>query len=118
MTKEAEALKAAILKAKLNLKTVSEAFYELRRSCICEFEPFTQEQLDDEWMSESAKCLTCGNYHGWRCKKSPDGVCHYFSKDGKVALLGNRECDIPPEHDDKYETDDCCIFCDMPEERK
>ena len=118
MSKNAEALKAAILQAKLNLKTASEAFYELRRNCICEFEPLTQEQLDDEWMSENAKCLICGGYHGWRCKESPDGVCHYFSKDGKVQLLGNRECDVPIDHDGSGESDDWCIFCGMPEERK
>lgn len=118
LSQDAESLKSAILQAKLNLKTASDAFYELKRNCICEFKPLTQKQLDDEWISETARCLICGECHGWRCKESPDGVCHYRSKDGKVELLGNRKCDIPPTHDPSNESDEWCIFCDMPEERK
>lgn len=118
MTKEAEALKIAISQAQLNLKTATQALHELIRNCVCEFEPLTESELNDEWMSKYSLCLICGTYHGWRCKESPDGICHYFSRDGKVQLLGNREYDLPLNHDKMGESYDTCIFCGSPKERK
>lgn len=69
-------------------------------------------------MSVSANCQGCHQYFGWRCKKSPDGVCHYYSEDGKIELIDNTQVPTPEDHDPDYETDDCCIFCGMPDERK
>lgn len=71
-------------------------------------------------MSEGADCLVCGeNFNmGWRCKISPDSICHYYSKDGKVKMIDNTLVDIPEWHDSKHENEDNCIFCGMPEERK
>ena len=124
LSKEALMLKSAIETAKMNLMAAAHAINELKQACVCEFEPLTQEQLDDEWMSEIANCVICGTSHGWRCKKSPDGVCHYFSNNGKVQLTGNRECDVPQkdeygeDYDAENESDDWCIFCGHPDERK
>ena len=36
---------------------------------------------------------------GWDCPESPDGVCHYFSKEGKVKLADGRSVRVPANHD-------------------
>jgi hypothetical protein len=76
------------------------------------------KDLDDEWMSVGAHCTTCGASFGWRCKQSPDGVCHYYSEDGQIELINGNKIPVTPDHDSEYETDDCCLFCGMPDERK
>ena len=59
---------------------------------------------------------------GWWCDKSPDNSCYYYSdeKDGSriVELCNGTEVALPKELDPEYETDDCCLFCGEPEERK
>jgi hypothetical protein len=90
----------------------------LKDTCPHTFKPLTQEQQDDPWMSEGARCTTCDTYFGWRCKVSPDQVCHYHTEDGKVVLINNTKVDPPKDHDPEYETYDNCIFCHHPEERK
>ena len=96
---------------------------QLETSCPHEFKPLTEKQLNDKWMSVFAKCLICGEFFGWRCKESPDGVCHYFTKivhgiRGVYLLDGTFHTDIPNAPDPDYETSDTCIFCGMPDERK
>lgn len=67
---------------------------------------------------DSAICEICDQSFGWWCPDSPDNCCHYFSENGFIALENGQKVPIPPDHDEKYETDDCCIFCHDPEERK
>jgi hypothetical protein len=56
---------------------------------------------------------------GWDCPASPDKKCHYYTtKEKKVVLNDGRVVDPPKGHDFEYETDDSCIFCGEPEERK
>jgi hypothetical protein len=95
--------------------------YDLvKETCQHELIELTQKELNDEWMSEGADCLVCGEDFSmaWRCKCSPDSVCHYYSKDGKVKMIDGTLVDIPKGHNPEWETDDACIFCGMPEERK
>ncbi len=66
----------------------------------------------------AAICMGCGEDFGWYCPDSPDHVCHYYSRKGMVDLLDNSQVHVPESHDSKYETDDSCIFCGHPEERK
>ena len=91
---------------------------KLTDECRHVFKPLTEKQLGDKWMSVSSVCLGCGQHFGWRCKKSPDGVCHYFSEDGKIELIDGTNVPVSEGHDDQYETDDTCLFCGMPDERK
>lgn len=74
----------------------------------------TKKQLADQWMSVSAYCLVCVSHLGWRCKESPDGVCHYYVIDGEVTLIDGTQVDAP----DGCETSIECIYCGHPEERK
>lgn len=57
--------------------------------------------------------------NAWDCEVSPDGKCHYYTNDsGKIELYTGAEVDPPEGHDPKNESDDWCIFCGNPEERK
>jgi hypothetical protein len=69
---------------------------------------------------DSLRCDVCGRGFGWRCPESPDGVCHYYTEeDGKIHLIDGRKVDVPDkDHDPQYETDDSCLFCREPSERK
>lgn len=67
---------------------------ELQAKCEHEFRPLTEAELADEWMSVSAVCEVCGLDSGWRCKVSPKGVCEYG------------------------DSDDECVHCGHPDERK
>lgn len=89
----------------------------------CKFKPLSEKQKKDEYMSVSAQCTQCKKYYGWRCKSSPDGVCHYYtSPRGQEVQLLNGEVDThrfkTRDYDVEYETDDCCLYCGSPEERK
>lgn len=81
----------------------------------------------DKWGGYgSLDCDICGINMGWGCAESPDHVCHYFStlRDGVrgVQLYGGVFHVIPelnePNYKHIYETDDICLFCGQPEERK
>lgn len=97
--------------------------HQLERTCIHEFKPLTERQLLDKWMTIDAKCIVCGEDFGWRCKESPDGVCHYFTRiihsmRGVYLIDGTFYTDIPKVPNEEYETRDTCLFCGWPEERK
>ncbi len=111
-------LKAAIDAAQLEANKASRLVADLKATCKHEFKPLTPKQLADKWMSEGAHCLICNEGFGWRCKESPDGVCHYFTEDGKVELITGELVSPPPEHDVEYESDDDCLWCGLPDERK
>lgn len=77
----------------------------------------------------SAVCEICELDFGWWCPDSPDHACHYHSeyveKDGAiyriVVLLDGAkdesflDKDVPEK---EHETEDCCLYCGEPEERK
>lgn len=71
--------------------------------------------------NESAVCDICEDHFGWHCPESPDHTCHYYTNrdTGKIELLDGTVVDVPnPDHDPHYETDDFCLFCHAPEERR
>lgn len=100
------------------IKELRDEASRLADECPHEFRPLAPKELAVEWMSVGSYCQGCGQSFGWRCKESPDGVCHYFSEDGMVELINGNKVSVPANHDADYETDDCCIFCGMPDERK
>lgn len=67
--------------------------YEAQKRCPHLFRHLTKEEQDDQWMTVTASCLICTKSFGWRCKVSPDQICHYS------------------EYMD-------CIHCGLPKERK
>jgi hypothetical protein len=72
---------------------------------------------------DSKSCSDCNErMDGWWCDKSPDNSCYYFSeeKDGKhvVGLENGSQFILPADHDPEEESEDCCLFCGEPEERK
>jgi hypothetical protein len=113
-----EEIKAAIRIHQAQIRSLNKELDQIKANCKHAFKPLTQKQLDDKWMSISAECTVCGQDFGWRCKESPDSVCHYESSNGKVALIDGSMVSIPFDHDPNYETDDSCIFCGHPDERK
>ena len=88
----------------------------LKRGCKHELIPLTEDQLANKWMSVHATCDICEEDFGWRCKVSPDGVCHYYlGHDGnKIELIDGSKVDPPEGWLDTYD----CIYCGFPEERK
>jgi hypothetical protein len=72
-------------------------------------------------------CKDCGTHQGWYCPKSPDNRCYYFSHLGKIIGRKSRRYVrlnngtiyyLPEKYDGRNESDDWCIFCGAPEERK
>jgi hypothetical protein len=71
----------------------------------------------------SAWCKICERRFGWYCSGSPNHVCYYYTdlKDGVRGIHlhdGEFFTKIPDNHDPQNESDDWCIFCGQPEERK
>ena len=92
--------------------------YELIDTCPHEIKDTMPRVRHPEWGTGSAKCVICGSDFGWYCSKSPDHICYYFTNDrGKVQLKNGTEVDVE-EHDKEYESDDDCLFCHLPDERK
>jgi hypothetical protein len=68
-----------------------------------------------------AECDICGRNFGWYCAESPDHACHYYTYDRKgtqVQLYDRTLHSLKEPSDPEYESDDCCLFCNQPDERK
>ena len=70
-----------------------------------------------------AICSECGTTFGWWCPKSPDHACFYFTEVVQEQLFiklvdGTLLPYKQDNHDRQYETQDCCLFCGEPNERK
>lgn len=66
----------------------------------------------------SAYCSICKRDFGWYCPKSPDHTCYYYSDNGFVELRNGEKVPVPEGHDKRWESYDCCVFCNEPDERK
>lgn len=101
---------------------LSNKLHNLKASCKHNFPPLTAEQLADEWMSESAYCTICNTAFGWRCKDSPDSVCHYTddidTENNQVFLINGQFGKLPDGFDLENHYSESCIYCGSPEERK
>jgi len=114
-----------ILKNKLDefqslINKYENEYANVAQTCKHELRELTPKELKERYMAVGADCLVCGsNFEfAWRCKKSPDSVCHYFSNDGKVEMIDGTLVGVPNEHNSENEDTDSCIFCHHPEERK
>jgi hypothetical protein len=73
---------------------------------------------DPKTWSWRSSCVICGENFGHLCPESPDQICHYHTSGGFINLIDGRKIAAPANHDVDYETEDSCIFCHQPEERK
>jgi len=121
LTPEQEELKAQIDFSRAELEQAKRAFQELTSKC---------EHVNVK-SGSSVVCSVCGEHaYGWYCPKSPDKHCYYFTEIPEEDEEGTQEfeefrfvrlrsgelfkLDAPTES----ESDDWCIFCGQPEERK
>lgn len=102
-----------------------EAIRELKRNChhvIPEQEP---DEYGGYW---GAECAGCGERFGWYCPSSPDHACHYYTEEDEddprphVLSINGEKIYLTEKQiaqvEDWGESDDYCIFCGHPEERK
>lgn len=110
---EQSAYKKKVVKACLAAVEAEAQYENLRKECSHLIEEV------DGW----ASCVICSLGFGWYCPDSPDHVCHYFTEKntlvaGKVALIPAGFALPTQEIDPEYETEDKCLFCGNPDERK
>ncbi len=134
LTPEQLALQAQLKAQKEVIDAAEEEYQRLRGTCMKHLllPPMTDELRDGlrkgspwTWKYDYASCDVCKQSFGYRCpgKDSPDEVCHYFTEDqdGKnMVLLSNGEYVeyTDPEHSPDHESDDYCLYCGSPQERK
>lgn len=75
-------------------------------------------------------CIICGSkrWFGWYCPKSPDHLCKYFSKYDEekklrfVMSINGERIYLSEKYTKNYneytESEDECIYCWLPQERK
>lgn len=119
------------------VKAAQEAYSEAKKKCLHTIE-YSYEIW--KWGGHESKdghtwCADCGEDFGHYCPDSPDHACHYFSEDGLHVKLFTGEIvrkkldeydpdniwdNIVTVNNDcmRYETDDTCLFCGAPQERK
>jgi hypothetical protein len=88
------------------------------------------QEPDNEGYYGSAECIYCdglgwNSIFTWYCPDSPDHACHYHSdSDGKrryTTDINGERIYLSKKHTDenaRWETDDQCLFCGLPNERK
>ena len=111
LTAEQQAHKDDIKARRDEIVAARQTLHELETGCKCVLEPSR---------GGSMRCAICDKSHGWACPHSPDKVCHYFSFDGKIELVSGEYVDVPDDHDGMAsdESEDWCIYCGDPDERK
>lgn len=115
------------------IRTARRDLEELTKTC-----PHVMETVKEQSTYSTTievKCKVCGTVqahdHGWTCEKSPDGICHYYTdtdRDGVRCVVltdGTMDHNFPRTEEGSnwewhpdYETDDMCLYCGEPEERK
>lgn len=121
-------LKDKIIKKLSTISEDSELFTELNKLLFpCQHKVQVQKKQIDDFDYDSPQCEKCKeDLGGWYCPDSPDHLCHYFSQKNRagedvIYLLDGTEVNmksINPEHQVKFETDDDCVYCHDPRERK
>ncbi len=99
------------------LAEIQKKIYDIKSNC----RHIIELKFDQAW------CGDCNQYFGWWCPDSPDNTCYYHTYEVDAYLLTSRMVTLidGTEHilrdyegDPKYESDDDCVFCHDPEERK
>lgn len=126
LTPEQAKLQADIEASKQEITEAQDRYGRLLDACKHVLPVLTDEMKDHlrrhtekSWGFNYACCGICGRGLGWRCTESPDGVCHYFTNDnGRVKLIDGTEVELAEPPDPDYESNDSCLFCASPQERK
>lgn len=87
---------------------------------------FPCKHINIKQEGDSQLCVACEEHTGnWWCPKSPDHHCYYYShhatykEDRRVVFLQDgREFGLSKDHNKDNESEDWCIFCGQPDERK
>ena len=129
LTDEEQQLRRDITQASIDKQTAHRLLMSLKAKCTHVAPNLILNKIFKEYDSQS--CIICGTYMGHGCGKSPDRVCHYYTTEvngqrgvelfeGKFVPL--KDILSEGETEDDYcmenETDDYCLFCGLPEERK
>lgn len=117
--------KEQLLEAKTKRDFAEQEYQRLRASCKHELLPVLTDRMKAElrkasyasWKYGTASCDICREGFGHRCPDSPDTVCHYFSDDGFVELITGVKVAVG-DPDSDNETEDSCLYCGYPLERK
>lgn len=121
VTPEQKYLKDSIYSLKEGIKKASEKLSSLIDSCSHLLRDLTPEEFAHPYMRVETICEICGkDLNVWRCKESPDGVCHYVTdnenpfKQWAVKLLDDRwDYAFPQDDWNKEEEGEDCIYCKM-----
>ena len=112
----------------LAMKEATDAYWNMKKDCPHAI----SYSVNTRWGQGECWCTICGTDFGHYCPDSPDHACHYYTEDGLHVKLNTGEViqkpiePIDPEWNPvtvrqdcrKWETDDCCLFCGAPRERK
>lgn len=127
-------VKAELHVMKMMLAPLRKRYQDLKKTCphniVCNVCHTNEKECapDREFGHLGAECDICelGSEFdedlGWFCPDSPDHLCHYFSQEHNqqrcVELLSGQLHPLSLNHKREWETDDQCIFCGNPDERK
>jgi hypothetical protein len=83
----------------------------LMGTCSHVFKELTKTQIKNNDLGH-AKCLICGWDYGYRCLKSPDGVCHFAHEieNSKVELINGEVIYLLNYKGSNYMEDEC-VYC-------
>lgn len=123
LTPEQQQFASDLGQAREEIQRAEQYLGALLKKCKHVVRPLTEEMKaairNDATASWDAGCELCEEGFGYYCPESPDSVCHYFTDDGTITLIDGSKVPVPNEdHDPEYETDDSCLFCGDPYERK
>jgi len=132
LTSAQQEFKQQLIAASQNIENLEKDYARLRGTCKDHlFIPVMTDELRDglrrhqvwTWSYDSATCEICRRYFGYRCPDSPDSVCHYFTTEiaGKLFVelyTGEKIPYLAENHNPTRETEDSCLFCHVPQERK
>ena len=113
LTKSEQKLKSRIWSARKALDLANSIYHSAIREC-------RKHVIVPS--GSSAVCEVCAHDFGWYCPKSPDHTCYYYSHEKNdrrvVDLINGKEHKLPEAYNHANESDDWCIFCGQPDERK
>ena len=110
LTPEEQDLREKIGKARRDLAVFTQL-------CPHKLRPLTEaEKLAEVIEGPCPVCLICDKEFPltWRCAKSPDTVCHYIVRDGRVTLIHGYTVAVPTV---VHYHDEGCVYCGVTYDR-
>ena len=121
LTQQQTDFKRVLQNAKTEIRKIEAKYQAVRNICIHVVNP----EFTDKYQCDVAYCEVCNKTFGWKCPESPDHVCYYYTDGLKncVSVVELIDKTIHPLENHTFndvqgETEDCCLFCGQPQERK